>query len=118
MGRRPEDFSDDRLAIALNLLGGDPAWRLFECALTQGVIRLYDLKGNLVRLDTTNGSGYRQVTEDGLFQFGHSKDHRPDLPQFKVMLVTLDPLGLAVGHSAPAANRDSSAQRASECPTV
>jgi transposase len=29
-----------------------------------------------------------------LFQFGHSKDHRPDLPQVKVMLSTLDPLGV------------------------
>jgi len=94
---RAEDFSDDRLAIALNLLGDDQDWRLFESALTQGVMRIYDLKGNLVRLDSTSGSGYWQVREDGLFQFGHSKDHRPDLPQFKVMLATLDPLGLAVG---------------------
>jgi transposase len=94
---RPEDFSDDRLAIVLNLLGDNRDWRLFESALTEGVIRIYDLKGNLIRLDSTSGSGYWQVTEDGLFQFGHSKDHRPDLPQFKVMLATLDPLGLAVG---------------------
>jgi transposase len=36
------------------------------------------------------------VSEDGLFQFGHSKDHRPDLPQFKVLLATLDPLGMPV----------------------
>ncbi|GIV79076.1 MAG: hypothetical protein KatS3mg050_3470 [Litorilinea sp.] len=34
------------------------------------------------------------LTPEGLFQFGHSKDHRPDLPQVKVMLSTLDPLGL------------------------
>jgi transposase len=31
-----------------------------------------------------------------LFQFGHSKDRRPDLPQVKVMLAALDPLGLPV----------------------
>ncbi len=31
---------------------------------------------------------------DGLFQQGHSKDHRPDLAQVKIMLATLDPLGL------------------------
>ena len=36
------------------------------------------------------------MTEDGLFQFGHSKDHRPDLPQVKVMLSALDPLGMPV----------------------
>jgi transposase len=30
----------------------------------------------------------------GLFQFGHSKDYRPDLPQVKVMQAVLDPLGM------------------------
>ena len=49
-----------------------------------------------VRVDGTTASGYGEVTEDGLFQFGHSKDHRPDLPQVKVMLATLDPLGMLV----------------------
>ena len=34
------------------------------------------------------------VSDDGLFQFGHSKDHRPDLPQVKVMQAVLDPLGM------------------------
>jgi transposase len=36
------------------------------------------------------------VTEDGLWQFGHSTDHRPDLPPVKVMLAGLEPLGLPV----------------------
>jgi len=36
------------------------------------------------------------VTPEGLFQFGHSKDHRPDLPQVKIKLTTLDPLGLPI----------------------
>ena len=94
---RAEDFSDDRLGIILDMFGDDENWRLLDCDMTQGILRVYDLKGNLIRLDSTSGSGYWQVTEDGLFQFGHSKDHRPDLPQFKVMLATLDPLGLAVG---------------------
>jgi transposase len=49
-----------------------------------------------VRLDSTTASGYWSVTEDGLFQFGHSKDHCPDLPQVKVMLSALDPLGMPV----------------------
>ena len=31
---------------------------------------------------------------ESLLQQGHSKDHRPDLRQFKAMLATLDPLGL------------------------
>src|SRR5262249_3641436 len=35
-----------------------------------------------------------EVSPEGLFQFGHSKDHRPDLPQIKLNLSVLDPLGL------------------------
>ncbi len=34
------------------------------------------------------------VTKDGLLQFGHSKDHRPDLPQLKINLALLDQGGL------------------------
>jgi transposase len=34
------------------------------------------------------------VTENGLFQFGHSKDHRPDLLQLKINKSALDPLGI------------------------
>src|SRR5215813_2047280 len=43
---------------------------------------------------TVRASGSWAVTPEGIFQFGHSKDHRPDLPQVKVMMSTLDPLGL------------------------
>lgn len=34
------------------------------------------------------------MTEEGLFQFGHSKDRRPDRPPVKINLSVLDPLGL------------------------
>ena len=34
------------------------------------------------------------MTPEGLFQLGHSKEHRPDLPQVKINLSVLDPLGL------------------------
>ncbi|MGC8780621.1 MAG: IS1634 family transposase [Anaerolineae bacterium] len=91
---RALDFSDDRLASGLDLLSDDEAWTAFETALNQRTLRVYDLKAQRVRLDTTSASGYWEVTEDGLFQFGHSKDHRPDLPQVKVMVATLDPLGM------------------------
>ena len=40
-----------------------------------------------------SGDGYSfwNANEEGLFQRGHSKDHRPDLAQLKLMLATLDP---------------------------
>jgi hypothetical protein len=46
----------------------------------------------VVRLDTTTAAAY--VTPEGLFQLGHSKDHRPALPQVKVSMSVLEPLGL------------------------
>ncbi len=57
---------------------------------------MYDLKAEGVRLDSTTASGYCGVSEDGLFQWGHSKNKRPDLAQVKIMLATLDPLALPV----------------------
>ena len=88
------DFTDDRLADVLTALGDDVRWQAFERALNQNLLRVYDLSAERVRLDSTTVSGYWTVSEDGLLQFGHSKDHRPDLPQLKVMLASLDPLGL------------------------
>src|SRR5438132_12785726 len=93
---REESWSDDRLALVLDALAQPQAWQRFEAALNQRLIRVYQLQPQRVRLDSTTASGYWSVTEDGLFQLGYSKDHRPDLPQLKVMLSALDPLGLPV----------------------
>jgi transposase len=90
----PLDVSDDRLALVLQALSDDTRWSTFESALTQQLVRVYALRPERVRLDSTTASGSWAVTPEGLFQFGHSKDHRPDLPQVKVMMSSLDPLGL------------------------
>jgi len=58
------------------------------------IMRIYDLPVQQVRLDATTMSGYHLV-EEGLFQFGHSKDD-PSLPQLKTMLANLDPLGMPI----------------------
>src|SRR6266571_1213604 len=87
-------LSDDRLALVLDALSDEQKWQHFETALNRQIIRVYDLQPKRVRVDSTTASGYWTVTEDGLFQLGYSKDHRPDLPQLKVMLSALDPLGL------------------------
>jgi transposase len=92
----PLDVSDDRLAAVLEALSDDARWSAFEGTLNQHLLRVYDLQPQRVRLDSTMASGYWTVTEDGLFQFGHSQDHRPDLPQVKVRLSALDPLGMPV----------------------
>jgi len=94
---RSLDCSDDRLASILDALGSDERWQAFERDLSQHLIRVYDLRPKRVRVDSTTVSGYVHPSPDGLFQFGHSKDHRPDLPQVKIKLSALDPLGLPLG---------------------
>ena len=89
-------WSDDRLAGVLTILSDDQGWTSFESSLNCRTIRVYDLSPQCVRVDGTTVSSYGAVTEEGLLQFGHSKDHRPDLPQLKVMQAVLDPLGLPV----------------------
>lgn len=93
---RSLEWSDDRLEIVLDALSNDQGWQQLEVDLSRRLVRVYSLQPKVVRLDSTTVSGYWTVTEDGLFQFGHSKDHRPDLPQLKVMLSTLDPMGMPV----------------------
>ena len=102
---RANDFRDDRLAILLNELSDDTKWSAFEKDLNEKTIRVYNLETKQVRLDATTVSGHWKVTEDGLFQYGHSKAHRPDLPQLKVMLSTLDPLGLPLVTTVVGGNR-------------
>jgi transposase len=88
------DFTDDRLAAILDRLGDNATWQAMEAEMNQHLLRVYDIEPGSVRVDSTTVSGYWEVTADGLFQYGPSKDHRPDLPQVKVMLSALDPLGL------------------------
>ncbi len=90
------DLSDDRLADVLRHLSDDAHWTQFEQELRGQLVRVYDLRPRCVRLDSTTASSYRTVSQDGLLQLGHSKDHRPDLPQLKVLLAALDPLGLPI----------------------
>jgi transposase len=93
-GLSPQDLTDDRLADVLRLLSHDVHWQAFEQELMGHLLRVYDLPATCVRIDTTTASSYAQVNEQGLLQLGHSKDHRPDLPQLKLVLASLDPLGL------------------------
>src|SRR5947199_9713797 len=89
-----QDLTDDRLADLLRLLSDDVHWQACEHELMGQLLRVYDLPAQTVRIDTTTASSYADVTEEGLLQLGHSKDHRPDLPQLKVVLASLDPLGM------------------------
>ena len=92
---RDTDCSDDRLANLLTMLGDPATQAALDAAFVQQWVRVYRLPTETVRLDSTSVSLYHDPEEpDSLLQLGHSKDHRPDLRQFKAMLATLDPLGL------------------------
>jgi transposase len=93
---RPLDFHDDRLADMLDHLALDDAWQDCEADLNRHIVRVYDLPTDLFRIDTTTANSYVKVIDElGYFQFGHSKD-RDDLPQIKIAMATLDPLGMPV----------------------
>ena len=87
------DFSDDRLGDILRYLSDDASWTAIEQALGQRTIRVYQLPQHTVRLDSTTVSLHHDPEGTELIRYGHSKDHRPDLAQLKVMLASLDPMG-------------------------
>jgi transposase len=87
------DFSDDRLSIVLRHMSVGSRWALIESALNERTLSVYNLSPERVRLDATTVSGKHLVSEDGLFQFGHSKDDARR-PQVKVMMADLDPMGM------------------------
>jgi transposase len=87
------DFSDDRLGHLLKHLSKPRYWHKIERDLNARSIEVYDLSQDVIRCDATTVSGDHEVTEAGLLQFGHSKDD-PTRPQIKVMMGSLDPLGM------------------------
>ena len=89
----PLDFSDDRLSHLLKHLSKSRYWHAIEQDLNERSIEVYALPQHMIRCDATTVSGDHEVTEGGLLQFGQSKDD-PTRPQIKVMLGSLDPLGM------------------------
>jgi transposase len=89
----PLDLSDDRLSHLLKHLSKPAYWHPIEQELHARSIEVYPLPQDVIRCDATTVSGDHEVTGGGLFPFGHSKDD-PTRPQIKVMLGSLDPLGM------------------------
>jgi transposase len=90
---REVEFSDDRLGGVLYRLSDDKTWDAIERDLWAATVTVYELELTGIRLDSTTSYGYHHVTEDGVRQRGHSKDHRPDLPQLKLMAAAAEPSG-------------------------
>ena len=95
-----KEATDDRLGILLESLGEDQDQSVrFQRQLGQHLVQAYALPGEIARYDTTSFSVHHAPskvgqTDEGILHFGHSKDRRPDLLQFKQGLGTLDPAGV------------------------
>ena len=94
----PKDATDDRLGLLIEAFGTDLD-RLIQYQIEHGasLVQAYALPTAVGRFDLTSVNVYHAVNEsapDGVLAFGHSKDRRPDLLQFKQSLGTLDPCGV------------------------
>ena len=96
---RPAEFSDNRLGSLLARLSKLERWGRFEDRLWKHSVEVYQLElpsvGGIysAHVDTTTACGYHAPQANGLMQLGHSKDHRPDLAQLKLVTVATHPQG-------------------------
>jgi transposase len=90
---RDAEFTDDRLAILLRRLAPTAVRSDLEDRLWAAMCEVYQLPVEQVRLDSTTSYGFHEVADGGLMQRGQSKDHRPDLPQLKLMAAAAEPSG-------------------------
>ena len=95
------EASDDRLGVLVGFIGEQQESReQFEAHVGQRLIRAYELPTEVARCDTSSFSVYHQPqqteseAEFKVLKFGHSKDRRPDLLQYRQLLGSLDPAGL------------------------
>src|SRR3954466_4828655 len=96
LGKRglPVALHDARLAHRPPPPPSDDSFSVLERELNQHTIRVYQLPTDTIRYDTTTANSCADVlSEQGLLQFGHSKDD-PNRPQLKIAAGVLDPLGM------------------------
>jgi transposase len=98
------DFSDDRLAWCLEELHQAQVWQELEAQLGAHLIRVYNLKRSILRLDASVGTVGHDPAEHTLFKVGKAKNGLYET-QFKLMLASLDPLGLPLAVDIVAGNR-------------
>jgi len=93
---RELDFTDDRLALCLFYLHQRETWMAIEAQLGATLIRVYSLdKHQVIRLDATVGTVGHDPAQHTLFKVGKAKNGQYET-QYKMMLASLDPMGLAL----------------------
>jgi len=94
-----KDATDDRLGILTEALGenSERAYQ-FQTEIGRRIVSAYELPTKVARYDTTSFNVFHhpENREKGLLEFGHSKNFRPDLLQFKQGLGVLDPAGVPI----------------------
>ncbi len=92
-----KDATDDRLGKMMSAFGKeDDKSCQFQLESGRRNISAYGFPTDVGRYDTTSFNVFHQPddSQKGLLNFGHSKNHRPDLLQFKQGLGVLDPAGI------------------------
>lgn len=92
-------FCDDKLGEILSIFSVDEKWDKVENNINGSLLSVYkpfsasSKEGSkeltTFRLDAAPMQSYGEITEDGLLQYGYSKQH-PNIGQFKVKLCSLD----------------------------
>lgn len=103
-----KDATDDRLGRLAEVLGKkDESTAECQLRIGQSIISAYELPTEIGRYDTTsfNVHHHPENGKNGILEFGHSKNHRSDLLQFKQGLATLDPAGVPIWSETFAGNR-------------
>lgn len=105
----PLDFTDDRLALCVRDLSPNETWSQLESRLGRHLIRVYDLKKELpsrwtIRFDATTGVVGHNPDKSTLFKVGKAKNNL-FATLFKMMVASLDPLGIPVAVDVVPGNR-------------
>ena len=107
------DFEDCRLSRLLEKFADNDLWHSLEeafykdsfCALELDISAPKEFKENsltkdgiskTIKIDSTTAYGHHEVIENGIMQKGWSKDHRPDLPQLKIMVAVEGKTGIQI----------------------
>lgn len=116
------DFEDCRLGRLLQKFADDTMWHDFESSFYKDSFSILDLDTKApedfkellfdddgikrtIKIDTTTTYGHHNVKENGIMQRGWSKDHRPDLPQLKIMVASEGNTGFQIASDVVPGNR-------------
>lgn len=116
------EFDDCRLSRLLVKFSDDESWHNFEKSFytkTMSVLQL-DTKApahlkdstcgidegisKTIKCDSTTAYGHHTVFDEGIMKYGWSKDHRPDLPQVKLMVAVEGNTGVSISSETVSGN--------------